>query len=805
MPLLLEAFCCEHALSTFPPPPALSSPPLPTVITLETTPFLPSVPSIAMASKTSTIYQNLLDDDHPPISLKDEVIESKWTNELFQTFFEGVPTPRRVGVAPIYSEGGSLCRLALAVSEKVLVLQFHAKNKGANAYKGRAILSSEVLCNPDVLVIGFDLSKLAITLFTDQNLRVLNGIDVQSICGSGREPLAAIKTAAGDAVPVMDSNVEATFESSVLDPKRTIPIALQAWVAQCIPTFPGMEDAFQGATRINTHDRPELELRTLAQLDRGEQRLLFNAPETMAHEYSTMGSRNRGLQVKPNKFQNRFHKDSTTDTVAQVQKITAIDERTGLEFTFKGTVDAINGQLTGIATDVSLEGRIVKSIVTQGRDGPTLAESQRANIVRQALQGKVDLLDNPFLRYIFKRGDGDFAWPETFPTSDTTPPIIQVSTRSLNSSQQCAVEHMLTNADGDRVNIIQGPPGTGKTTVIAAFVVSAVAAGTRGIWLVAQSNIAVKNIAEKLADVGFNNWRLLVSKDFHLDWHEHIYHGINKNVISSNDFKWAHKRVQGVPVTLCTLSMLAHPKISIFTKANPMNIMVVDEASQITLGNYVFPLNTYPSIYKLCLIGDDKQLPPYGSDNDTNMKSIFEIEHLRPSIIFLDTQYRMPPLIGDVVSEVVYNGLLLSNPHHPVSHDIPCCWFVHVDDSEEKRAGTSWHNPAERAAVLKIAEKLQAEEKNYCIITPYDEQRNNLENEMKASPDLIWEDKCFNVDSFQGNEKDYVIVSLVRRGMYIVTSWGFVTSQAADTLVGHMAASWGDGAWVRPEHLIPEV
>ena len=58
-------------------------------------------------------------------------------------------------------------------------------------------------------------------------------------------------------------------------------------------------------------------------------------------------------------------------------------------------------------------------------------------------------------------------------------------------------------------------------------------------------------------------------------------------------------------------------------------------------------------------------------------------------------------------------------------------------------------NPTERAAVFKIAEKLQTEGKDYCIITPYDAQRSFLENEMKEH-DLDWKDKCFNVDSFQG-------------------------------------------------------
>ncbi|KAI0359865.1 hypothetical protein OH77DRAFT_1365274, partial [Trametes cingulata] len=105
--------------------------------------------------------------------------------------------------------------------------------------------------------------------------------------------------------------------------------------------------------------------------------------------------------------------------------------------------------------------------------------------------------------------------------------------------------------------------------------------------------------------------------------------------------------------------------------------------------------------------------------------------------------------------------------------------------------------------------------KEYAIISPYDAQRNFMEKELKESG-LVWEDKCFNIDSYQGNEKDFIIVSLVRsrglgfledyrrtnvmltrckRGMYIVTSWGFVWDKAAHTLVGRMAAAWGDEVW----------
>lgn len=162
--------------------------------------------------------------------------------------------------------------------------------------------------------------------------------------------------------------------------------------------------------------------------------------------------------------------------------------------------------------------------------------------------------------------------------------------------------------------------------MIAAFVCSAVASGASGIWLMAHSNIAVKNIAEKLADVGFDNWRLLVSDEFHCDWyghlvlfqlcfadllarHSHLYQKVAKNVITSGEFKpkLLRGRLDGVPVLLSTLSMLSNPKIGLFTRVNPVRTVVVDEASQIPLGDYIAPLQTFPTIHKICMIGDDKQ------------------------------------------------------------------------------------------------------------------------------------------------------------------------------------------------------
>jgi hypothetical protein len=119
-----------------------------------------------------------------------------------------------------------------------------------------------------------------------------------------------------------------------------------------------------------------------------------------------------------------------------------------------------------------------------------------------------------------------------------------------------------------------------------------------------------------------------------------------------------------------------------------------------------------------------------------------------------------------------------------------------------------------------LARVLQAARRSFRIITPYDAQRARIEDALKAGG-LKWEDTVFNVDSFQGNEADFVVVSLVRttrpgflandrrtnvllsrckRGMLLCASRKFVMDdeRAQKTLVGKMAAEWAEAGcgWV---------
>ena len=138
------------------------------------------------------------------------------------------------------------------------------------------------------------------------------------------------------------------------------------------------------------------------------------------------------------------------------------DKRSGQTFVTDAEVTTVLGRHTVLKTTTNLDSaeRTIISIASQGPDGPTLADRARSLTVLEALQGKKNLFDNPFLKYMFDPSD-DFKWPDTFPTIDDIPPI--VTSRVLNDSQERAVKHMLSNTDDTRMSIIQGPPGTGAS------------------------------------------------------------------------------------------------------------------------------------------------------------------------------------------------------------------------------------------------------------------------------------------------------------------------------------------------------
>jgi hypothetical protein len=158
----------------------------------------------------------------------------------------------------------------------------------------------------------------------------------------------------------------------------------------------------------------------------------------------------------------------------------------------------------------------VASVVTFGRASPTIAETRRRAITLEALQGRIDLREYPFFRHIWF--DDDLSGLEGMPPPFSVQPALSFPGR-LNMSQVRTVREILSMAPHRRVVVCHGPPGTGKTTVISAAVTSTMAASSlHSIWIVAHSNVAVKNVAEKLLSEGFDKFKLLLAKEFHYDW-----------------------------------------------------------------------------------------------------------------------------------------------------------------------------------------------------------------------------------------------------------------------------------------------
>jgi primosomal protein N' len=172
----------------------------------------------------------------------------------------------------------------------------------------------------------------------------------------------------------------------------------------------------------------------------------------------------------------------------------------------------LNGKRTTIATSKKVVGN-PRRIHTFGKEDPTGSEVQRRHAVNMALQGVLDLGTKPVIRKLwFQRSPEPSRIPSSRPKGVAIP---------LNNSQSRAVSAMLAKASvkNPGIVLVQGPPGTGKTSVITGVVQGYVASGGKGLWLVAQSNVAVKNMAEKLGSIGFFEWKLLVSKDFHFEWY----------------------------------------------------------------------------------------------------------------------------------------------------------------------------------------------------------------------------------------------------------------------------------------------
>jgi hypothetical protein len=149
-----------------------------------------------------------------------------------------------------------------------------------------------------------------------------------------------------------------------------------------------------------------------------------------------------------------------------------------------------------------------------------------------------------------------------------------------------------------------------------------------------------------------------------------LYSVIERNVIRSDrmfdDITGTDRLVLGSRVILCTISMLSNDRVmnSGLIRLTPVRTVIVDEASQIEIGDYLPIVDRFKTtLKKIACIGDDKQceyqiilvlmydidgctVPPFGQEDVAHLKSVFELDHLRHNEVFLDTQCLHSLLLG---------------------------------------------------------------------------------------------------------------------------------------------------------------
>ncbi|PBK86032.1 P-loop containing nucleoside triphosphate hydrolase protein, partial [Armillaria gallica] len=449
-------------------------------------------------------------------------------------------------------------------------------------------------------------------------------------------------------------------------------------------------------------------------------------------------------RAKPTEISNDFSEATMNSSTGRLQvynsrfntRIRASPQAHGRQF--KGSPKTSLGKQTEIKVSGGFYGTVA-SVKVIGREGGTNTEKARDELLLHALQGDCHLQHSKFVRMLWFPNEKDEE------DRASVAPIAPLLARKLNDSQKNVVSAMLSARS---LVVVHGPPGTGKTSTISAAAM--IWAGTESpTWIVAHSNVAVKNIAEKLESSNIN-FKIIVSKEFYVEWHEHLYTKIQDRTFRGDELPNNPKDLRiaiGTPsIILSTLSMLSNPALDqngMFNLVPPTNL-VVDEASQINVFEYMHVFFKFRNVMtKVCFFGDPKQLPPYGKDKAPSMQCIFDIDHLKDESYFLNIQYRMPHPLGEFISREVYNNRLRSEH---IIKDPSCVAFIDTKTGTEEKSGFSWQNASEIRTIVHLV-KLYYKDRNFCIITPYDAQRAAIERELKNS-NLPWE-RVFNVDSFQ--------------------------------------------------------
>jgi len=347
------------------------------------------------------------------------------------------------------------------------------------------------------------------------------------------------------------------------------------------------------------------------------------------------------------------------------------------------------------------------------------------------------------------------------PLSFATEEQWDIERARVNDDQRAAAEGALTAED---VFCIHGPPGTGKTRTLLEIIKSASAARQR-VLVCAHSNQAVDNLL-----VGSSTTDSIDENSLHAAVEDGKLSaarvGSNSdNPLVEEQYESADRYQSDV---VCSTMSGAH----LFGE-NRFDLAVVDEATQASTAATMLPFSRAETIV---LAGDHKQLPPYhsGEQSTTEELEISLFEHFLgvygdEVVAPLRTQYRMHEDIAEFPSREFYDGQLshgIANRYRTLGAFSPLA-VVDVTGTEQETPGASIYNDAEIDAVLQELGRLRTADvplDTVGVISPYSGQVSKLRAAIRKEFDTEVAERVAvdTIDSFQGSERDAIIISFVR-------------------------------------------
>lgn len=387
----------------------------------------------------------------------------------------------------------------------------------------------------------------------------------------------------------------------------------------------------------------------------------------------------------------------------------------------------------------------------------------------------------------------------------------------LNASQEKAVNQVLC---AEEVAVVHGPPGTGKTTTLVEAVYETLHRENQ-VMVSAQSNTAVDWIAEKLVDRGIpvlrignptrvNDKMLAFTYERRFEAHSDYPElwQIRKTIremtgrlrkSGREDRERLHNQLTKLRVRATGLEIRIDTEL--FTEARVIACTLVGAASRVLERkrfSSLFIDEAAQAIEAACwiaisradrviLAGDHCQLPPTikcieaarGGLGRTLLEKV--VLHKPETVSLLKIQYRMHEDIMRFPSRWFYHDELEAAPEVKyrgvLDFDTPASWIDTSElDLQEKAVaeGTGRLNTGEAELLVRELKnymerigirRILEEHIDFGVISPYRAQVHYLRHLLKKEPffrpcrRLI---TVHTVDGFQGQERDVIMISLVR-------------------------------------------